>query len=149
MNVHAIANSAIKAVNKNEDVLLLIAMGQRNVMGIVFPEYLEPVTISAQVQSESDAALQHIAEANQTAIVRKFYMNADAVQPPSGLVRQKERTGDLIKRADGTWWLVTAVPDDFSASSGWVSLRGILQTIAPDLKTQAWYEDYINAHGTI
>ncbi len=138
MNLHAIANSVIRAVNANEPVTLYQAHGQENVRGIVTAKYLAPQTITAQVQAESDAALQHMGGTGQTSVQKRFYVHADALLTPQGLVRQLDRSGDIIERGDGTFWLVTAVPDDF-AMSGWVCLRATLQTIEPDFTGQEWY----------
>ncbi len=138
MNLHAIANAAICAVNANEPVTLYQASGQENVRGIVMTKYLVPQTFMAQVQAESDAALQHMSETGQSSIQKRFYVQADALMTPQGLVRQQDRSGDIIERIDGTFWLVTAVFDDF-ATSGWVCLRATLQTIEPDFTGQEWY----------
>lgn len=138
MNLHAIANAAICAVNANEPVTLYQAHGQKNVRGIVTAKYLAPQTITAQVQAEPDAALQHISETGQASIQKRFYVHADMLLTPQGLVRQLDRSGDIIQRGDGTFWLVTAMSDDF-AMSGWVCLRATLQTIEPDFTGQEWY----------
>lgn len=139
MNLHAIATKAICAVNANEIVTLYQASGQENMRGLVAAKYLAPQTIAAQVQAEYEAALQHIGETGQASVQSRFYVQADALMTPQGLVRQLDRSGDIIERSDGTFWLVTAVPDDF-VISGWVCLRATLQTIAPDFTGQEWYD---------
>lgn len=139
MNLHTIANAAISAVNANESVTLYQANGQENLRGLVTAKYLAPQTVTAQVQSEGDAALQHSEKTGQATISRRFYMDANDITPPQGLVRQKDRSGDIIERSDGTFWLVTATFDDFS-TSGWVCVRATLQTIEPDFTGQEWYD---------
>jgi hypothetical protein len=37
----------------------------------------------------------------------------------------------MLQRADGTWWLVTALKEDFSASE-WVNVSITMQTNPPD-----------------
>lgn len=141
MNLHAIANAAISAVNPNEIITLYQAVGQQNVRGLVTTRYLEPQKMTAQVQSEGNAALQHSNNTGQSAIQKRFYVHTDASLTPLGLMRQKNRSGDFIKRADGTFWLVTSMPDDFSShgKGGWVCLVATLQTVIPDFSNQDWY----------
>ena len=47
------------------------------------------------------------------------------------LQRFQERGGDMFQRGDGIWWLITAVPDNFSRV-GWICVRATLQVNAPE-----------------
>lgn len=138
MNLHAIANTAISAIHPNESVTLYQASGQENMRGLVTTKYLAPQEVVAQVQSEGNASLQHMGKTGQSAVQKRFYIHANTSLVPQGLVRQKDRSGDIIERADGTFWLVTSVPNDCSAN-GWICLVASLQSMAPDFTGQDWF----------
>ena len=135
MNLHAIANVAVSQVNPNETVLWYRCTGQDPTAGygVVKPSYAAPVSLSAQVQSDSDAALFYADRVGQNTLVRRFYLHASPATPPAGIVRPDARGGDFLQREDGGWWYVTAVIDDFSAKSGWVCVRAVWQVEGPDL----------------
>lgn len=140
LNLHALANTAIQTVNANETVTLYQSNGQKNIGGIVSQVYEAPQKVTAQVQSEGTQSLAHMDKANQADFIRRFYLMADTtLKPPSALIRQLARSGDIIKRADNTYFLITSVIDDFSAQSNWVCVLGELQTIEPDFSTQEWF----------
>lgn len=84
---------------------------------------------------------------SSTRIDRKAYLFApDAPVPPQGTVRSLARTGDMLERADGTWWLVTVLIEDFTAS-GWVCVGIAQQVDGPDLGApDANGEDTHTAH---
>jgi hypothetical protein len=63
----------------------------------------------------------------ETVSVYFYQNNARAI---SDLSRFKERGGDMFQRSDGSWWLITALPDNFS-SVGWISARATLQVNGP------------------
>ena len=135
MNLHAIANTAVSMVNPNETVIWYRCTGQDPVAGygVIKPTYAAPVTLKAQVQSESDAALFYADRVGQNHLIRKFYLFADAATPPAGIRRPDARGGDFLQREDGGWWYITAVLDDFSAKSGWVCVRAEWQVNGPEL----------------
>ena len=140
MNLHRIANAAVRNVNPNEFITLFKALGQVNEKGIIKPKYLAPEVMEAQVQDDADSSLQHTDTVNQTGHVKRFYVNKytdDNVLVPQSLMRQKERTGDIILRSDGTYWLVTQVLEDFDLH---VVLKAELLTKTPDFSGQDWYE---------
>lgn len=63
----------------------------------------------------------------------------------SDLSRFKERGGDMFQRADGSWWLITAITDNFS-SVGWVNVRAALQVNPPQniIPVPNFYESKAN-----
>jgi hypothetical protein len=133
LNLHAIVNPLISVVHPNENGFLYQSTGQDNVKGKVIPLYSDGIAIDMQVQTESPEVLAHVDKINQDEISRKFYLMAPQGQVPSGIIRPLTKSGDLILRADQTWWLVTAVLEDFSQSD-WVAVRAVLQVKAPE-----WY----------
>ena len=133
MNLHLIANPAVATVNPNEEIVWYRNMSQTNdASGMVTPSFADGVQLTAQVQAEGDAGLYYADKAGQNDIIRKFYVRAEQATPPAGIVRLDLRGGDVIQRLlDGSWYLVDAVTDDFSARSGWVCVRGVQQFSAP------------------
>ena len=128
LNLHAIVRGAIPALHPDESVTLRQSVGQKNVRGRIVPVYAP-----AQIQSLGSDDLQHSEAVNLTQRDRKAYLVApDAAMPPSGIVRPLARNGDMVQRADGSWWLVTAMLEDFTAS-GWVCVGIAQQLEGPDL----------------
>ncbi len=130
INLHDVVRSAITTVHPDETVALYFNAGQVNNWGEVTPIYEGPYSVQAQIQSESDAALFHSNNAgmNTETIKAYFYQSEDS--PIAELSRFKERGGDMFQRSDGSWWLITALPDNFS-SVGWISARATLQVNGP------------------
>lgn len=132
-NLHGLVRQAITALHQDEAVTLRQSIGQRNVRGRVTPVYGPAQMVQAQVQSLGQNDLAQREATSNTRIDRKAYLFApDASLPPQGMVRPLGRTGDMIERADGTWWLVTAMIEDFTAS-GWVCVGITQQVDGPDL----------------
>ena len=129
INLHNVTRAAITTVNPDETVTLYQSQGQTNVAGLITPKYAEAVTCKAQVQSANNADLEHAERVGMNRNILRFYFYA-GTYPPAGIVRPFARNGDMIQRSDGTWWLVTAEPDDFSRV-GWVCVLGTLQERPP------------------
>ena len=84
-----------------------------------------------QVQSPKPDSLAHLADnIGSVEATRKAWIKGPGF--PSGIRRPDGRGGDMIRRADGTWWLVTEVSEDFS-KAGWISVVITLQVEAPDI----------------
>lgn len=129
VNLHDVVRSAITVLHPDETVTLYQSLGQTNVAGLITPKYAEPQTVMAQIQSANNADLEHIGYIGQNKIVMRFWLYAGAY-PPAGIVRPFSRNGDMIRRADGTWWLTTGEPDDFDRV-GWVCVLAVLQERPP------------------
>lgn len=147
INLHALVRSSITALHPDETVTLRQSVGQRNVRGRVTPVYGPAQVVQAQIQSLGQNDLAQKDAVSSTRIDRKAYLFApDAALPPQGMVRPLARTGDMLQRADGTWWLVTAMMEDFTAS-GWVCVGITQQVDGPDLgDSEADGEDGHAAH---
>lgn len=131
MNLHAIVRQAIQALHPEETVTLYQSLGQVNDRGIITPQYDAPQVVEAQIQSLSTDELRNSEDVAQTGQTRKAYLFGPPVThyTPQGIIRPLARTGDVIRRADKTWWLVTGMAEDFSAS-GWVCVQ-ITQQVEP------------------
>lgn len=132
LNLHSIARSAIVALHPEEAVTLYQASGQTNNQGVISPTYEAAQAVQAQIQSLSTDELANVENVAQTGQVRKAYLFGPPATSliPQGIVRPLARSGDMIQRADGTWWLVTGMMEDFSAS-GWVCVQITQQVEAP------------------
>jgi hypothetical protein len=130
VNLHAVANAAISRLHPNEEVTLLRALPQDNAEGVLAPRYADAETVTAQVQSEKEAMQQFTGETLTTVHTRKMWLFGSPGDRPGPLYRPLAKAGDMIGRADGTWWQVTADLEDFSRS-GWVSVRATLQAAPP------------------
>lgn len=133
VNLHAVVRTAITALHPDETVILRQSVGQTNVRGRITPVYGPAQTVQAQIQSLGPNDLAQTEQTSTTRVDRKAYLYApDASLPPQGIVRPLSRNGDMLQRADGTWWLVTAMIEDFTAS-GWVCVGITQQVDGPDL----------------
>lgn len=134
INLHNVVRSTITAVHPDEAVTLYRSIGMTNVKGEIKATYAAGVFIKAQIQSVSDDALYHVNRAGQNDTTRKAYLFAEnsTADKPASIVRPISRTGDIVRRADGTYWLVEAMLEDFSHAN-WVCVRIILQVKAPEL----------------
>lgn len=136
INLHHVVRTAITTVHPDETILWYQNKGASNVGGILKPSYAEPLSLVAQVQSESDASLMHANRADMNTETLKIYLYWDAQMNPLNLDRFTAKGGDIFKRADGTFWLVTALTDNF-ADVGWVSCRAVRQVNPPEVITNA------------
>lgn len=134
MNLHAIVRGAINANLEDATLSLYRSLGQTIVDYKAQNTYAAPVSIKGSFQSEGDAALDHSNLAGQNSIIRKLYIYASdsLTERPWTIFRPLSRTGDYIKDANGTFWMVVAVEEDFSAA-GWECLRVQMQEKTPDL----------------
>ena len=126
MNLHAMVSGAIGSVNAHEAVTLYRCTGTTNTAGVVSVSY-EKSDIRAQVQAPSAADLKLYDNLADARHVKKFYINA----PASTINRFEGTAGDIIERADGSFWLIDVIRDDFSPE-GWLCVLGTLQHEPPE-----------------
>jgi hypothetical protein len=95
--------------------------------------------LPARIQSLTDEQLYHAGNTGQNEISRTCYLFSapSTAEKPASIIRPLARTGDMLQRADGTWWLTTSLKEDFS-SSGWVNIGITLQVNPPDFSACAW-----------
>lgn len=142
INLHSVVRPAVTALHPDTSATLYQSTGQAvGADGQVKSAYAPGLPIVAQKQSESPAALFFSDRAGATEESRKFYLTAspDPARKVTGLYRPLARGGDMFQCADGVWWLVDSMIEDFSAS-GWVCVRATLQVEPPDFGNSAWWE---------
>lgn len=138
INLHAIVRAPITYLHPDETVTLYQSTGQTNILGRIKPSYSEGIALQAQIQTLSADELAQREDTSKTEIHAKAYLNANEAQPPAGIIRILARNGDFIRRADGTWWLITSILEEF-AKSGWESVGIVQQLQAPDFSGSSWY----------
>lgn len=130
MNLHSIVSGAIGQVNAHETITLYRCEGLSNVAGRVSVTYAKE-SIIAQVQAPSAADIKLSERFADAKHVKKFYINA----PASTINRFEETAGDIIQRADGSYWLIDTIRDDFSPA-GWLCVICTLQHEPPEGVTE-------------
>ena len=133
INLHHVVRGAITAVHPDEPVKWYQNNGAQNVGGILKPAYTFVASVPAQVQSESDDALAHADRAGMNTDTVRAYLYFDDATPPPNLDRFKAKGGDIFQRADNSYWLVTALIDNFS-DVGWLCVRAVRQVNAPEIE---------------
>lgn len=138
INLHAVVRSAITAVHPDEDCVLYQSLGQKNVMGVVTTVYAEPQDIKANWQPLDIQTLDHLERMGDTKASEQVFLYSNTTLPVSGVQRMPiSRTGDIIKRWDGTYWLITSVIEDWSAR-GWANVGVTEQVTPPDFSASDW-----------
>jgi hypothetical protein len=125
MNLHAIVAGAIGAVNAHEQITLWRCTGITTNKGIVTPQY-QTETRRAQIQAPSASDLQLNERVAKAPHAIKAWMDA----PASTINRLSQTAGDIIQRADGSFWLIVGTVHDYSPE-GWLCCLAILQTKPP------------------
>ena len=138
INLHAVVRSVITAVHPDEDCTLYQSAGQKNVLGVVTTVYNPPQAIKANWQPLDSQTLQHLERIGDTKASEQVFLYSNTTLPVSGVQRMPiSRTGDIIKRWDGTYWLVTSVIEDWSAR-GWANVGVTEQVQPPDFSASDW-----------
>lgn len=138
LNLHGIVRSVITAVHPDEDCTLYQSAGQKNVLGVVTTVYNPPQAIKANWQPLDNQTLQHSERMGDTKASEQVFLYSNTDMPVSGVQRiPVTRTGDIIKRWDGTYWLITSVIEDWSAR-GWANVGVTEQVTPPDFSASDW-----------
>lgn len=138
LNLHGIVRSVITAVHPDEDCTLYQSAGQKNVLGVVTTVYNPPQAIKANWQPLDSQTLQHLERMGDTKASEQVFLYSNTDMPVSGVQRVPvTRTGDIIKRWDGTYWLITSVIEDWSAR-GWANVGVTEQVTPPDFSASDW-----------
>lgn len=133
INLHDVVRPVIPILHPDENVVLVQSTGDVNVRGIVTPTWATPETVVAQIQSMGADELKAQTDVSVAGEQRKCWLYSDTAAhlTPDGIVRPLARGGDLIRRADGSWWYVAGLQEDFTAS-GWVSVHIAQQITVPE-----------------
>lgn len=140
VNLHHVVRGAITSLHPDETCLLYQSLGQKNVKGVVTPIYAAPQTIKANFQPDSDS-LKHADSMNDTPSSETVYLYSDSPVPVMGVKRLPvTRTGDILKRSDETYWLITTIKEDWSWD-GWCCIDVNQIITPPDFSASDWSED--------
>lgn len=127
MNLNNLVTGITAVVTPNEEIAVFYSLGQTNVKGVLTPSYSGPdVFPETRIQSIKDSELKNINRVGENDTLKHFYVSANV----RGVYRPTQTGGDMIY-ARGQWWLVVALPEDFT-QAGWVCVRASLQMKAPD-----------------
>lgn len=125
MNLHALVNPLIRAVNPNRYATLQLSTGYTtSPTGHRVPTYADPVTVIAQVQQLMVRDLMHLEGLNIQGSTNKIWMSGQL----NAIVRVNRKGGDLITVGSDVY-LTTAVLEQWNAgeSPEWVSVSVTLQ----------------------
>lgn len=143
VNLHHVVRGAITAIHPDENCTLYQSLGQKNVKGKVTPVYAEPKTIDANFQPLDSDTLRHLEAMNDTQTSEQVFLYSDTSLPVSGERRLPiTRNGDILKRSDGTYWLVTAVLEDWSWD-GWCNVGIHMVATPPDFSASEWSDSNV------
>lgn len=142
LNLHQMVRSAIASVHPDENVLLIQSKGTHNVRAEIVPVFEDAVMVKAQIQPLSSNETQTMEGTSRSKQQAKLYLFSDtpAGRIPQNLVRPLATSGDIVRLADNTWWLVTSMIEDFSRS-GWVCVGATMQEDVPEdawARADAW-----------
>lgn len=141
INLHALVRSPINMLHPDETVTLYRSVDIVNQLGVIKTVYDEGESVIAQIQSLSNDDLYANHREGENDISRNCYLfsSVSTADKPASIIRPLSRTGDMLQRSDGTWWLVTALKEDFSLA-GWVNVSITLQVNPPDFSASPWFE---------
>ena len=143
VNLHHVVRGAITAIHPDENCILYQSLGQKNAKGKVIPVYAEPKTIKANFQPLDSDTLKHLEAMNDTQTSEQVFLYSDTSLPVSGERRLPiTRNGDILKRSDGTYWLVTAVLEDWSWD-GWCNVGIHMAATPPDFTVSDWSDSNV------
>ena len=141
LNLHAAVRGFIKGVHPDEDVVLYPGIGQVNIKGVVKAKYDAPKQVKANIQPLDARTLAHLERLGDTKASEQIFIFSDSDMPISAGSRLPiTRTGDIIKRDDGTYWLITSIIEDWS-KRGWVNAGIVMQLTPPDFAASDWVGD--------
>jgi hypothetical protein len=131
INLHALVRPAISAVHPDLSATLHRSVGQTTEAdGGVRSVSAPGMAVRAQMQSGEAAGLCHEEGMGSEREERKVYLfsGREGRAKAAGIVRELARGGDMLQLEDGSWWLITAVLEDFSRS-GWTCVRATRQIV--------------------
>jgi hypothetical protein len=106
LNLHKIANSAIRRVNPNISAVLKKYAGETIGPGRTpQPSYLPDQGVIIQLQPLSKGELQHVDGLNVQGLVKSIYVNGNYFS----VQREKEQGGDIFLINGETWLVVEPI----------------------------------------
>ena len=126
MNLHNIVSGAIGMVNAHENVTIWRSDGVTNNKGIITPAYTSEQR-RAQIQAPTASDLQMFERTATASHTIKVWIDA----PASTINRVQKSAGDIIQRADGTFWQIVGIVHDYTPE-GWLCCLAVLQNEPPE-----------------
>lgn len=124
MNIHAIANGAITAVNPNVVASVLVSNGYTQAPdGQQIPAYFDPIAVQAQVQPLSTADIRKVEALNIQAVQRSIYLYGAF----DGIVRPMLKGGDLVTIGTGPNPGIYLITVNFEAWPDWCKVGCTMQ----------------------
>ena len=124
MNLNNIAAPLVSAINPRELITIQSAIGYiTNPDGTRTPATPTTTQVLAQVQNAVYDDIQMNGGINLSGEQLNIYLPGNW----SGVIRADQKDGDVIIRADGTRYLVIAVPENWQNSNGWVKVLATRQ----------------------
>lgn|SRR5487761_2624458 len=121
MNLRNIVRGSVGVVNPDVALVVQVSTGSSpNAEFVSVPTYAAPVTVMGQVQPMTWRDLQMTEGLNLQGTRRKIYINGHI----NGLIRSKNKGGDLITDPDGNVWLVAQELEEWPS---WCSVTCTLQ----------------------
>ena len=142
INLHNVVRGVITSVHSDEECVLYQSVGQVNVKGKVIPVYAEPQTIRASWQPLDTDALRQYEAVNQTPCSEQVFLYSEGYGVSGQHRLPITRTGDILMREDGTYWLITKVLEDWTWD-GWANVGVDRQVDPPDFSASEWSDDYV------
>ena len=116
MNLFGIVSAAVSCVNPREWVTVESSVGYiTNADGTRVPNAPTMTRILAQCQESTYDDLQQNGGINLSGENLTVYLAGNW----SGVVRADQKDGDVLIRANGTRWLVVAIPENWRDLDGW------------------------------
>jgi len=116
LNLFGVVSAAVSTVNPREWVNIESSVGYvTNADGTRVPNTPTVTRILAQIQAAEYDALQQNSGINLSGQNLSAYIEGNWM----GVIRADQRDGDVIVRANGTRYLVIAVPENFQDLDGW------------------------------
>lgn len=143
LNLHNVVRGVITSIHPDENCTLYQSIGQQNIKGKVIPIYAEPQEIKANFQSDGEA-LRQTDGMNQTPYSESAYLYSEDYGVSGQQRLLVTRTGDFIKRMDGTWYLITSVLEDWTWD-GWAKVKVDRQIDPPNFSASEWSDDYVRS----
>ena len=115
MNLRALANAATRTVNPNVSATVRPSTGYTTASnGKQQPTYADPISLTIQAQALSKREIEHLDSMNLSNATISLYADAQL----TGVDRVRQSGGDLVTFGGDTW-LVIAVLEDWTLTSGW------------------------------
>lgn len=123
MNINYLASGCINSIFRIVKAQYYEFIAQINIMGIITPQYANPITLNVNIQLVDKQKLIQIDNYNRTTIYKAFWINNDQI---SGLNRNINTGGDYFEY-QGLKYKIVGIENNFA--NGWICIycaQGVL-----------------------